>query len=150
MRDKYLKVMMTEEELNEVKEFTKKIGFKNASETARESLKVFKAIKEKEPKDADNFVKMNDASCILWASRLLCTGFDIQNYFSDDKKEVPEEYGGMDFDTMLVNMYNDGYFDSLKECVLASIYHDLIFSNEINEKTRNLIKNISVEFLKKS
>lgn len=149
MKDKILQIRMSEEEIQDLKNFTEKIGIKNVSDTVRESLKAFQIVKERSPEMNKNMIKINSSNSILWQSRFLCNGFDIQEYFQSDKKEVPEEYEGTCFDEMLLRMYDDGYFDALKKCVLESIYNDLMMSNNIDEEISNLMKNISVEFLKK-
>lgn len=149
MKDKILQIRVSEQELEDLKGFTDKIGFKNVSDTVRESLKVFVDIKEREPRYSENIVKANNASNMLWSARFLCNGFDIQEYFLNDEKEVPEEYKDTDFNSMLIAMHDDGYFNSLKKCVLECIFNDLAFFNNIDEDIESLIKKIAIEYVQK-
>lgn len=133
-KNKLLQVRMSEAEIEELKKTAEFWGMENISDVIRHSINLFINTTKKQPHSND-YVKTCDASSILWASKMLCNSFDIQEYFSEEGEKE-------DLNTILLDLYNTGQFDSLKKCVLDSVLHDLIFNNELAPNVKEALNNL--------
>lgn len=146
-KDKVFKVRMTEQEIKDLKTFSDESGFKNASEVVRESLKAFKIVKEREP-ESDNYSKSCDTSCML--HYIDCVNKKLGDF--DNYKINPIEFlkgGNEDKTSKLIEIYDNGLLEGIKEISLRSVYHDLVFNRGIDDNTEKIIKDIAIEILKK-
>lgn len=133
-KNKLLQVRMSEAEIEELKKTAEFWGMDNVSDVIRYSINLFINATKKQPHSSD-YVKTCDANSMLWASKMLCNSFDIQEYFSEEGEKE-------DLNTILLDLYNNGEFNSLKKCVLDSIVHDLNFNNELNPTVKEALNNL--------
>lgn len=133
-KNKLLQVRMSEAEIEELKKTAEFWGMDNVSDVIRHSINLFINATKKQPHSSD-YVKTCDASSMLWVSKMLCNSFDIQEYFSEEGEKE-------DLNTILLDLYNNGEFNSLKKCVLDSITHDLNFNNELDPTVKEALNNL--------
>lgn len=133
-KNKLLQVRMSEAEIEELKKTAEFWGMDNVSDVIRYSINLFINATKKQPHSSD-YVKTCDANSMLWASKMLCNSFDIQEYFSEEGEKE-------DLNTILLDLYNNGEFNSLKKCVLDSIVHDLNFNNELDPTVKEALNNL--------
>lgn len=149
MKDKLLQIRMSEKEVEDLKLFTEQIGFKSVSDTVRESLKAFIVIKEREP-EGDDFTKYNDSSAILHSINIINNNIDVSDYMVNLLEYFQN---GFTVDESLqaknIELYDSGIYETLKEMVLKSVYHDLLFNRKIDDNISKLIKSIVIESIKK-
>lgn len=147
MKDKLLQVRMSEKELEDLKKFTEQIGFKNTSETVRESLKAFTVIKEREP-EGNDYAKYCDSHALLYSIKHISKEVDMDKYVENPLKFFLR---GVDEEVKLKNieLYDSGIYETLKETALRSVYNDLLYNRELSDKMKSLIKDIAIESLRK-
>lgn len=152
MKSKILQVRMTEEELQELKEFTESMGLKSSSEAVREGLKIFINMNERclKGQDAIDATKISNSSNILVASRGLCDWFELEKYLVGEieQSKIPSKYQNMDYCNTLIAMYDNGEFNNIKFSVLSSIHNDIMLGIDISKENKELIEKIIVDYLK--
>lgn len=142
MKDKYLKVRVSEEELEDLKNVGKAHGTTNMSEIVREALGLYKSIGTNKYNSNDVSVKRDRAFELAFAASNLTHSFDViefcENKEGDDKE----------LEAKLLELYSEGFIKNLRMSVLRAIHDEIRFYNEVNEEEKNKLIEILSDMLK--